>query len=230
MLTDLGDMQEAIKEQLGGKSYLKLNEQGSIFLVPGENLDQGVLCGTNCFAIGVGPKRYLIDACKKDHEIFLNNLTTFCQEQNCSIGTVFITHAHYDHMDGAQNIVDLMVKLGHKAPKVHKFIDRNASEIMRYENNPGLENNMVHTKEGDVFVLEDELNIGREVIKKIELHPINTPGHMSDHLCFLMKELRQKSDGTAEEKHSLFTGDHIVGASSTYFTDYPQYFDSLVKT
>jgi len=113
---------------------------------------------------------------------------------------------------------------------VHKFVDGNVSELMRYENNPGLEQNMVHTKEGDLFVLDDELNLDQEVLKKIELHPIYTPGHMSDHLCFLMKETKLDKVGTSVDKYSLFTGDHIVGASSTYFTDYPQYFESLIKT
>lgn len=38
-----------------------------IYLIAGENLDIGELCGTNCFIIGSGKDRVLIDACKKDH-------------------------------------------------------------------------------------------------------------------------------------------------------------------
>ena len=79
-----------------------------------------------------------------------------------------------------------MVSLGHKAPKVHKFMDGNQSEVMRYENNPGLEQNMIHTEEGHSFILDEK--IGDTI--KVEVLPINTPGHMSDHLCFLMKETR----------------------------------------
>lgn len=71
-----------------------------------------MLCGTNVFAIGSGKKRYLIDACKKDHDLFLNNMRVFLKEEDCVIAGIFITHAHYDHMDGAQNLVDLMEELG----------------------------------------------------------------------------------------------------------------------
>ena len=52
---------------------------------------------------------------------------------------------------------------------------------------------------------------------------------MSDHLCFLFKEETIKNDSKSE-KYSIFTGDHIVGATSTYFEDYPDYFESLLKT
>ena len=70
---------------------------------------------------------------------------------------------------------------------------------------------MRHCEEGDSFKIEN-----------VSLLPIQTPGHMSDHLCFVVKE-----DG---QKPHIFSGDHIVGATSTYFTDYPEYYDSLVKT
>jgi hypothetical protein len=48
---------------LKGQNYLKLNKQGSIYLIPGENPDVGMLCGTNVYAIGRGKKKYIIDAC-----------------------------------------------------------------------------------------------------------------------------------------------------------------------
>jgi glyoxylase-like metal-dependent hydrolase (beta-lactamase superfamily II) len=46
-------------------------------------------------------------------------------------------------------------------------------------------------------------------IEKLLIQPIHTPGHLSDHLCFLVTD--------EEGKKSIFTGDHIVGASSTFF-------------
>ena len=103
-------MQLQLKKQLGGtdKHYLQLNDEGSIFLIPGENLDAGVLCGTNCFAVGTGKRRFLIDACKKDHDIFLTTIACFVEEQDCYFERIFITHSHYDHMDGAMNLIELM--------------------------------------------------------------------------------------------------------------------------
>ena len=94
-----------LKNQLNGKSYVQLDD--GIFLIPGLNPDQGVLCGTNVYAIGKGNKRFLIDACKKDHQPFLDNLKAFLLGEQCEIDSVFITHSHYDHMDGAQNVIDL---------------------------------------------------------------------------------------------------------------------------
>jgi glyoxylase-like metal-dependent hydrolase (beta-lactamase superfamily II) len=103
-----------------------------------------------------------------------------------------------------------MKERGHPKPKVYKRIDGNTCEISRLETNPGLKEHLCHTEEGETFELDG-----------ISLTPVNTPGHLSDHLCFLMNE---------GGKYSLFTGDHIIGASSTFFMDYPQYFKSLVKT
>lgn len=62
---------------------------------------------------------------------------------------------------------------------------------------------------------------------KIVIKPIETPGHLSDHLCFLYEEkLASKKTST----YHMFTGDSIIGGKSTYFEDYVQYFNSLLKT
>jgi len=90
---------------------------------------------------------------------------------------------------------------------VMKRIDGNVSELSRLENNPGLDENLFHTEEGCKYEIENE-NDG----KVIDFYPINTPGHLSDHLIYLMK---------SNDKWSLFSGDSIVGANSTFFMDYP---------
>jgi len=179
-------------------------------MIPGENPDVGMLCGTNVYAIGTGERRFLVDACVNNHKKFIENIISFLDQEKCYFEAIFVTHAHHDHMDGAQSLVDLMISRGHPAPRVYKRIDGNTCEISRLETNPGLKDHLCHTEEGERFELDG-----------IEFTPINTPGHLSDHLCFLMKE---------GDKYSLFTGDHIIGASSTFFMDYPNYFKSLVKT
>ena len=80
-------------------------------------------------------------------------------------------------MDGAQNVVDLVTELGHPTPTVHKYIDHNIFEENRCDGNPGLRENLRHCQEGEDFKLD-----------KVSLLPIQTPGHMSDHLCFVVKE------------------------------------------
>ena len=77
-------------------------------MIPGENPEFGTLCGTNMYAIGTGKERYMIDACSMNQQKFLSNVKTFCEDFSCSFTKILITHAHYDHMDGAQEIVNLM--------------------------------------------------------------------------------------------------------------------------
>lgn len=57
-------------------------------------------------------------------------------EQDCYIDKIFITHAHFDHMQGAQDVIDLMVKNGHPAPQVLKFKDGNSAEMERLQEKP----------------------------------------------------------------------------------------------
>jgi len=121
-------------------------------------------------------------------------------------------------MDGAQDVIELMQSLGLPKPNVYKRIDGNESELERLETSPKLTQSLFHTEEGDIFTLN-------QPDCTISLAPVNTPGHLSDHLCFLMKESRDKS-----EKYSIFTGDSIIGAGSTYISYYPAYFESLIKT
>ena len=46
------------------------------------------------------------------------------------------------------------------------------------ENNPGLGKRMTHIKHNEIYNLSDE----------ISLEIFETPGHSSDHCCFIMKE------------------------------------------
>ena len=110
------------------------------------------------------------------------------------------------------------MKLGQPRPKVYKLVDGNESELERLTTSPDLDRYLEDVREGTEFVLEE----GSAMVK---LLPIETPGHLSDHLCFQFEE-----NFGNEKTVSIFTGDHIIGASSTYFTNYPAYFGSLLKT
>ena len=78
-----------------------MNDLGTIHNIPGENPLPGLLCGTNNFAIGVGKKRFLIDACMYEHKPFIKNIEKFMVENDCYFEKIFITHSHFDHMGGA---------------------------------------------------------------------------------------------------------------------------------
>jgi glyoxylase-like metal-dependent hydrolase (beta-lactamase superfamily II) len=107
-------------------------------MIPGENPDYGMMCGTNVYAVGKGKHFYMIDACVKDHQRFLENVEKFTTDLDCQFDGILITHAHHDHMDGALNVIELMTKLGRPVPKVYKYIDGNEPEKDRFKSNPGL--------------------------------------------------------------------------------------------
>ena len=138
---------------MNGEKYLKLTE--SIHMIPGINLDPGVLCGTNCYVIGTGKNRFIIDACKKDHQIFLDNVKDFVQKESVCFEAIFITHGHYDHMEGAYNLISLMQEIYGFTPKVYKFMDGSWAEERCLEVNPGLENHIQHLQEGQMFTLDN---------------------------------------------------------------------------
>lgn len=57
-----------------------------------------------------------------------------------------------------------------------------------------LDNYVFNTREGDVFTIDDYAT----------LKVIETPGHLEDHICFLLE--------VKGEPSYLFTGDHILGS------------------
>jgi len=61
----------------------------------------------------------------------------------------------------------------------------------------------------------------------MKIRPIETPGHLSDHLCFLYEE---RFDGQVKSTFHIFSGDSIVDGDSVFYQDYPRYYYSLVKT
>ena len=84
-------------------------------------------------------------------------------------------------MGGAQNVMSLMEQLGRPTPKIFKKIDGNPSEMERVNENFNIKDNLFNIGEGDCFQISSD---------KIELKlkVIETPGHLSDHLCYLLHE------------------------------------------
>jgi len=55
------------------------------------------------------------------------------------------------------------------------------------KSSPNLFNYLLNTSEGDLFKIAST-NFDNKWDIEIILKPINTPGHLSDHLCFLVSE------------------------------------------
>jgi len=106
---------------------------------------------------------------------------------------IVCTHTHPDHSPGAAAL---------KA--------RTGAEVLAFEPRDGLE---VDTAIGDGFQIE---------ATEFRLRAVHTPGHASNHLCYLL-----------EEERLLFSGDHIMQGSTVVIAppdgDMAAYLDSLAK-
>ncbi len=104
---------------------------------------------------------------------------------------ILCTHTHPDHSPGAAAL---------KA--------RTGAEVLAFESRDGLE---VDTAIGDGFTIE---------ATEFRLRAVHTPGHASNHLCYLL-----------EEERLLFSGDHIMQGSTVVIAppdgDMAAYLDSL---
>lgn len=100
-------------------------------------------------------------------------------------------------------MVQLCKELTGVEPKVYKFRCPDLEmEKSRFVEHPELDNHLFHTDEKDTYTIIDESGRSKPILFK----PIETPGHLKDHLCFLIQQ-----EG---EEDILFTGDHIIGAKS----------------
>ena len=60
----------------------------------------------------------------------------------------------------------------------------------------------------------------------MEFEAIHTPGHIGDHMAFLMTYSQK---GSENKTTYLFSGDVIIGSSSTWAEDLPLYLKTLNK-
>jgi glyoxylase-like metal-dependent hydrolase (beta-lactamase superfamily II) len=106
---------------------------------------------------------------------------------------IICTHTHPDHSPGAAGL---------KA--------RTGAEVLAYDARDGLE---IDTKIRDG---------GRIEATEFRLRAVHTPGHASNHLCYVL-----------EEEHVLFSGDHIMEGSTVVISppdgNMAQYLESLAK-
>ena len=106
---------------------------------------------------------------------------------------ILCTHTHPDHSPGAAAL---------KA--------RTGAEVLAFESRDGLD---VDTAIGDGFGIE---------ATEFRLRAVHTPGHASNHLCYLL-----------EQERLLFSGDHVMQGSTVVIAppdgDMAAYLDSLSR-
>lgn len=109
-----------------------------------------------------------------------------------TVSHILITHTHLDHCGGARELAE---RTG--AP-IYGFGAHPVAK--RKHDAPALDEG------ADYSFAPDQLITGGDVLsgKNWRIEAVHTPGHLSNHLCFALPEHRV-----------LFTGDHIMGWSTT---------------
>ena len=167
--------------------------------------------GTNCYLIGSGSDRILIDTGSPDDESCIDALSKFISSNPVTISKIICTHWHPDHTGGVSSLSKITGNI-FKHPQVEYTVGRsypNAGEKLPSGASYKLEKlNWNDLSDNDVISVEPGL--GLEILF--------TPGHANDHICLWL-----------EADNVLFSGDNILGGSTAVFDNYFEYMKSLIR-
>lgn len=137
-----------------------------------------VLCGNPSMMTGPGTNTYLVGI---DEVAVIDpgpaddaHLDAIAAAGSGQIRWILCTHTHPDHSPGAAGLKE-----------------RTGAQVLSFADSDGLECDQ-HLVDGDIIE-------GTE----FTLRAVHTPGHASNHLCFLL-----------ERERMLFTGDHVMDGST----------------
>ncbi len=133
--------------------------------------------GTNSYLVGAGSEWAVIDPGPADDR----HIRSLLAAAPGNIRHILVTHTHEDHSPGAAPL-----KSATAAPLAGRLTPH------RHWQDP-------------TFAPDRELQHGERiaVADRATLRVVHTPGHASNHLCYLL-----------EEERILFTGDHIIQGST----------------
>ncbi|KAL4925849.1 beta-lactamase-like protein [Aspergillus undulatus] len=156
------------------------------------------LQGTNTYLVGTGRERVLIDT-GEGHPIWLTHLQTVLAQEDISISHVLLTHWHGDHTGGVPSLLSTFpyLQAENRVFKAHPDKNPNPSNSSSYIQSPITHN--------DLFTVDGAT-----------LRAIYTPGHATDHMCFVL-----------QEESALFTGDNVLGHGVSVVQDLAVYMGSL---
>lgn len=149
---------------------------------------------------GPGTNTYLIGRPGSGHVVVLDpgpddegHIKRIARAGGGAIKTIVVTHTHPDHAPGVAPL---------KALTKAKVIGFDSRDALTTDVNAG-----------DGFVVRT---------KEFTLRAVHTPGHASNHLCWLL-----------EQENLLFSGDHVMAGSTVVISppdgDMQQYLDSLER-
>lgn len=133
--------------------------------------------GTNSYLVGKGEDWAVIDPGPADDR----HIRALIEAAPGAIRHILVTHTHKDHSPGAAPL---------KAATGATLLGRVTAHRRWQDRSFAPDRELRH---------DDRLTLGAGVTLRV----IHTPGHASNHLCFLL-----------EEERVLFTGDHIIQGST----------------
>lgn len=153
-------------------------------------------------------------------------LLHFCEQKNLTPAMILHTHAHFDHINGTNEIFSLRPDCQAKTylHKEDKFLWDNFGEIAAHYGIPVAEQNAkLHN-----FV-EDGQKIN---FLDFTFQVIHTPGHSPGSVCYYLQETEMAADDKNERRHSLlFSGDTLffnsVGRTDLWRGDHNQLLKSI---
>jgi glyoxylase-like metal-dependent hydrolase (beta-lactamase superfamily II)/8-oxo-dGTP pyrophosphatase MutT (NUDIX family) len=149
--------------------------------------------GTNSYLVGDGDTLAIIDPGPDDAQ----HVEALLREAGATLRYILATHTHMDHSPAARRLKELT-----------------GAEVLGMPAPP-------HARQDQDFAPDRVLRHGeRLVVGNATLRVVHTPGHASNHLCYLL-----------EEEKMLFTGDHIMQGSTVVINppdgNMQAYFDAL---
>ena len=149
--------------------------------------------GTNSYLVGAGDALAVIDPGPDDAQ----HIEALFNETGGQLRYILATHTHMDHSPAARRLKALT-----------------GAEVLGMPAPP-------HARQDQAFAPDRVLRHGERIaIGDATLRVVHTPGHASNHLCYLL-----------EEEKMLFTGDHVMQGSTVVINppdgNMQAYFDAL---
>lgn len=169
--------------------------------VLGLNPGEFTLQGTNCYLVGAGPRRFLVEA-GQGVAGFVPALRAALADHGADgVSDVIITHYHADHSEG---LLQLRREFGPglrawKLDPAYKGPHGPSFDLEAHGVEGVADGQRLRTEDGSAT-----------------LRVIHTPGHTPDHVCLLL-----------EQEGAVFAGDCVLGGSTTVFEDLGEYLGSL---
>ncbi|KAH8589379.1 beta-lactamase-like protein [Bisporella sp. PMI_857] len=129
-----------------------------VLRVLGQNAGKFTLQGTNCYIIGTGDHRLMVDTGQGIPE-WADLISDTLAEHGVTLSHVLLTHWHGDHSGGVPDLLRLYPYLSDSI----------------YKHSPGKNQNPI--ADGQVFTVEGAT-----------VRAVHSPGHSHDHMCFIVEE------------------------------------------